>query len=221
MARSIILALLLSSTALASNPVFGAYSTDSCDTCLDQTYESCPGDYKTRSYATCMCAGDGSANFVSCLSSCDPTLNEPANASATYYGYCLMFFKELCDGAQEFVSSDTYAEQCSKEAIKAGGIGEKGNDSGDDSGSGSDGGSDKETDDDSDESTAIEVPTKTNESASEKTNEKGESDETGAATTTGDSSKTSETAQTTSGAKATAIPAMALFAGLGLQFINV
>ncbi|CAF3573170.1 unnamed protein product [Fusarium graminearum] len=220
MARSIILTLLLSSTVLASNPVFGAYATDSCDTCLDQTYESCPGDYKTRSYATCMCAGDGSANFVSCLSSCDATLNEPANASATYYGYCLMFFKELCDGAQEFVSSDTYAEQCSKEAIKAGGIGEKGNDSGDDSGSGSDGGSDKEADADSG-STAIEMPTKTNESASEKTNEKGESNETGAATTTGDSSKTSETAQTTSGAKATAIPAMALFVGLGLQFINV
>lgn len=149
MARSIILTLLLSSTVLASNPVFGAYATDSCDTCLDQTYESCPGDYKTRSYATCMCAGDGSANFVSCLSSCDATLNEPANASATYYGYCLMFFKELCDGAQEFVSSDTYAEQCSKEAIKAGGIGEKGDDSGDDSGSGSDGGSDKEADADS------------------------------------------------------------------------
>ncbi|KAL3605301.1 hypothetical protein FPOAC2_00244 [Fusarium poae] len=219
MVRSIILSLLLSSTALAANPLFGAYSTDQCDKCMDQTYESCPGDYQTRSYATCMCAGDGSANFVSCLSYCDPTLNEPANASATYYGYCLMFFKELCDGARQFVDDETYAKQCSKEAIKAGGIGEKGN--------GGDGGdSEKESDsngddDDSDDSTGIVVPTKTNESSSEKTNETGESNETDAATTTGEASKSSETAQTTSGAKATAIPAVALFAGLGLQLINV
>ncbi|GKU22061.1 hypothetical protein FLAG1_10262 [Fusarium langsethiae] len=218
MAKSIILTLLLSTTVLASNPLFGAYSTDQCDTCLDQTFESCPGDYQTRPYATCMCAGDGSANFVSCLSSCDTSLNEPANASATYYGYCLMFFKELCDGAQQFVDEETYAEQCSEEAIKAGGIGEKGNDSGDD------GESDKESDsngdDDSNEGTGIAVLTKTNESASEKTNETGEANETDAATTTDGSSKTSETAQTTSGARATAIPAVALFAGLGVQFIN-
>ncbi|KAG8352857.1 hypothetical protein FVEN_g9131 [Fusarium venenatum] len=215
MARSIILALLLSSTVLASNPLFGAYPTDQCDTCFDQTYESCPGDYQTRSYATCMCAGDGSANFVSCVSSCDPSLNEPAIASAAYYRYCLLFFKQLCDGAQQFVDDETYAEQCSKEAIEAGGIGEKENGGG----SGDDDDSEKESDsngdDDSDDSTAIVVPTKTNESTSEKTNE------TDAATTTGDASKTSETAQTTSGAKATAIPAMALFAGLGLQLINV
>ncbi|KAL6918976.1 hypothetical protein ACHAP8_008969 [Fusarium lateritium] len=221
MVRSILFTLLLSSTVLAANPLFGAYSTDQCDTCLDQTYESCPGDYQTRPYATCMCAGDGSANFVSCLSSCDPTLNEPANASATYYGYCLMFFKQLCDGAQQFVDDETYAKQCSKEAIKAGGIGEKGSDGG----SGDDDDSEKESDsngdDDSDDSTGIAIPTKTNESSSEKTDETGESNETDAATTTGDVSKTSETAQTTSGAKATAIPAMALFAGLGLQLINI
>lgn len=129
MSRTIFLTLfLLSTTALASNVLFGAYSTDECDACLDQTFQSCPGDYQTRSYATCMCAGDGSANFVSCLSSCDPGLNEPANASATYYGYCLMFFKELCDGGQKFVDNETYNKQCSKEAIKAGGIGADGDD---------------------------------------------------------------------------------------------
>lgn len=127
MLRSTVLSLALGLLPLvqASNPVFGAYQTDSCDACLDQTYESCPGDYKTRSYATCMCAGDGSANFVSCLSSCDPNKNEPAIASSTYYGYCVLFFKELCDGAQEFLSEDIYNKQCSKEAIKAGGIGAK------------------------------------------------------------------------------------------------
>jgi hypothetical protein len=94
-----------------------------------------------------MCAGDGSANFVTCLSYCDVNLNEPANASAAYYRYCLMFFKELCGGAEQFVDEETYAEQCSKEAIEAGGIGEKG---GDDAGEDGDGGSDKKSDADED-----------------------------------------------------------------------
>ena len=141
MSRVFILSLLASKT-LAANPLLGAYPTDQCDACMDEVYTSCPGNYQDRSYATCMCAGDGSTKFVSCLSSCDPTLNEPANASATYYGYCLMFFKELCDGAQEFVDQETYEKQCSKKAIAEGGIGEKGGKSGD--GDKTDGGSDDE-----------------------------------------------------------------------------
>ncbi|KAF9768035.1 hypothetical protein IL306_014703 [Fusarium sp. DS 682] len=154
------MALGLLTAVQASNPVFGAYQTDACDACLDQTYESCPGDYKTRSYATCMCAGDGSANFVSCLASCDPNKNEPAIASSTYYGYCVLFFKELCDGAQQFLSEDIYNKQCSKEAIKEGGIGAK-NGGDDDSEE-----SDKETDesDKSDEANDSET-TKTSGSA--------------------------------------------------------
>ncbi|KAJ0128331.1 Uncharacterized protein HZ326_28572 [Fusarium oxysporum f. sp. albedinis] len=75
------------------------YQTDSCDACLDQTYESSPGDYKTRTYATCILADDGSAKFASCLSSCDPDKNEPAIASSTYYGSCVLFLEELCGGA--------------------------------------------------------------------------------------------------------------------------
>jgi hypothetical protein len=127
------LAVLLFSTAVeAANPLFGAYSTDSCDSCLDETYQSCPGDYKTRPYATCMCAGDGSANFVKCLSYCDVNKNEIAIASSTYYGYCVQFYKELCDGAQQFLSEEIYDKQCSKEAIAAGGIGAKDGDDGDD-----------------------------------------------------------------------------------------
>ncbi|KAF5001615.1 hypothetical protein FGRMN_921 [Fusarium graminum] len=109
-----LLVCLLAATVQASNPVFGAYQTDSCNACLDQTYESFPGDYKTRSYATCMCAGDGSANFVTCLSSCGPNKDEPAIASSTYYGYCVLFFKELCDGAEEFLTEKIYNEQCYK-----------------------------------------------------------------------------------------------------------
>ncbi|EWG36106.1 hypothetical protein FVEG_00261 [Fusarium verticillioides 7600] len=191
------LALGLLTAVQASNPVFGAYQTDSCDACLDQTYESCPGDYKTRSYATCMCAGDGSANFVSCLPSCDPNKNEPAIASSTYYGYCVLFFKELCDGAQEFLSEDIYNKQCSKEAIAAGGIGAK------------------DGDDDSEES----EPSKTKDSSSRETDESGESGEANASETT----KTSGSAQSTStsGALATMVPAWAIVAGMGLQLMNV
>lgn len=148
MSRVFILSLL-AVQALAANPLLGAYPTDQCDACMDEVYTSCPGNYQERSYTTCMCAGDGSTKFVSCLSSCDPSLNEPANASAAYYGYCLMFFKELCDGAQEFVDQEAYEKQCSKKAIAEGGIGEKGSKSGD--GDKTDGGSDDDEDTESDE----------------------------------------------------------------------
>ncbi|KAF5672799.1 hypothetical protein FHETE_3633 [Fusarium heterosporum] len=69
------------------------------------TYESYSGDYETRSYATCM--------------------NEPTIVSSTYNGYCVLFCKGLCDGAAEFLIEKIYNEQCSKEAIAAGGIGAK------------------------------------------------------------------------------------------------
>ncbi|KAF4432131.1 hypothetical protein F53441_13850 [Fusarium austroafricanum] len=126
------LALSLCTAVQASNPVLGGYVSGACDSCLDNVYEMCPGDYKTRPYATCMCAGDGSAAFVSCMSQCDPGLNEPANAVTTWYTYCVMFFKDLCDGAQEYLDAEKYNEECSKKAIAAGGIGEKKGEDGDD-----------------------------------------------------------------------------------------
>ncbi|SPJ70633.1 uncharacterized protein FTOL_00361 [Fusarium torulosum] len=197
------LAVLLFSTAVqTANPVFGAYSTDSCDSCLDETYQSCPGDYKTRPYATCMCAGDGSANFVKCLSYCDVNKNEPAIASSTYYGYCVLFFKELCDGAQQFLTEKIYNEQCSKEAIAAGGIGAKDGDNGGD---------------DSSKSESSE-PNKTKDSDSEKTGEASETSQ------TGDASKTagkSEATHTANDAIASSVPVWAVAAGLGLQFMNM
>ncbi|KAM0185570.1 hypothetical protein ACHAPA_012082 [Fusarium lateritium] len=195
------LAVLLLSTAVqAANPVFGAYSTDSCDSCLDETYQSCPGDYKTRPYATCMCAGDGSANFVKCLSYCDVNKNEPAIASSTYYGYCVLFFKELCDGAQQFLTEDIYEKQCSKEAIAAGGIGAKEGD-----------------DDDSSKSGSTE-PNKTKVSDSEETDDASETSK------AGDASKTaaqSEATHTTNDAIASMVPVWAVVAGIGLQFMNI
>ncbi|KAM0217701.1 hypothetical protein ACHAPQ_008228 [Fusarium lateritium] len=197
------LVVLLPITVQAANPVFGAYSTDSCDSCLDETYQSCPGDYMTRPYATCMCAGDGSANFVKCLSYCDVNKNEPAIASSTYYGYCVLFFKELCDGAQQFLTEDIYKEQCSKEAIAAGGIGAKE--------------SDDDGDDDSSKSESPE-PNKTKNSDSDET---GDASETSKA---GDASKTaaqSEATQTGNDAIASSVPVWAVVAGIGLQFMNL
>jgi hypothetical protein len=215
------LAVLLLSTAVqAANPVFGAYSTDSCDSCLDETYQSCPGDYKTRSYATCMCAGDGSANFVKCLSYCDASLNEPAIASSTYYGYCVLFFKELCDGAEQFLSEKIYGEQCSKEAIAAGGIGAKDGDDGDDESS----------------KRLVQLVTQSQDrklillnSESSEPNKTKDSDsmETGEAsetTKTGDASKTagkSEATQTSNHAIASSVPVWAVVAGVGLHFMNM
>ncbi|KAM0342103.1 hypothetical protein ACHAPU_009717 [Fusarium lateritium] len=192
----------LAATVQAANPVFGAYSTDSCDACLDQTYESCPGDYKTRSYATCMCAGDGSANFVTCLSSCDPNKNEPEIASSTYYGYCVLFFKELCDGAQQFLTDKIYSEQCSKEAIAAGGIGAK---------------DDSDDDSDNDKSKSSD-PDKTTDSDSEETDDASETTKTGSATKTGEKA---EAAQTSNSAIGVAVTAWAIAAGLAIQLVNV
>jgi predicted SPOUT superfamily RNA methylase MTH1 len=70
-----------------------------------------------------MCGGDGAANFVSCQPYCPAGNDETRIASEAYYGYCVKFIKELCEVAQEFIDEETYAQECSKEAIAAGGIG--------------------------------------------------------------------------------------------------
>ncbi|KAL6407436.1 hypothetical protein AUP68_10268 [Ilyonectria robusta] len=125
MTRLIILSLainLLFTAVQAANPVFGAYATPSCEECLDQTYESCPGDYRKLPYAECMCKGDGGTNFVSCVPQCDASLNEPNNAAGAWYGYCVVFFKEMCPPAEYYLSDDYFNEQCSSEAIASGGL---------------------------------------------------------------------------------------------------
>lgn len=215
------LAICLLTTAVqAANPVFGAYSTDSCDSCLDETYQSCPGDYMTRSYATCMCAGDGSANFVKCLPYCDASLNEPAIASSTYYGYCVLFFKELCDGAEQFLTEKIYGEQCSKEAIAAGGIGAKDGDNGDDESS-------KrlvELEIQSQDPKLIMLISESSEPNKTKDSDSKETGEASETTKTGDASSTagkSEATQTANDAIAPIVPVWAVVAGVGLQFMNM
>lgn len=126
MTRLIIVSLALSllfTAVQAANVLFGAYATASCEECLDQTYESCPGDYQTRSYAECMCAGDGSTNFVSCMPQCDASLNERNNAASAWYGYCVQFFKEICPSAEYYLDDEYFNDECSPEAIAAGGLG--------------------------------------------------------------------------------------------------
>lgn len=72
-----------------------------------------------------MCAGDGGTNFVSCLPYCDGGIDEAGIATGAWYNYCVIFFKELCPSAREHMYEDTYNEQCSEEAIAAGGLGEE------------------------------------------------------------------------------------------------
>ncbi|KAI5456085.1 hypothetical protein BGZ63DRAFT_418111 [Mariannaea sp. PMI_226] len=172
---------LLFPAARAANVLFGAYSTASCEECLDQTFESCPGDYTTRSYAECMCAGDGGANFVSCMSECDTELNEPANASSAWYGYCVQFFKEMCPEAEKYLDEEDFNEECSPDAIAAGGLGS---------------------------STASETMTSANPTAPTES-------------TSGTATHSETTAQSTSGAIASAAPALAIIAGLGMQLVNI
>jgi hypothetical protein len=129
---------LISTLTRAANPVFGTYTTPSCDTCLDQTFLSCPGDYHDRDYGTCMCYGDGGTNVNTCLSYCDTSLNEPANVVATWYGYCVIFFKDMCADAANYISQSRFEDECSPEAIAAGGVGEEQSGSGSGSASGSD-----------------------------------------------------------------------------------
>ncbi|KAI6355896.1 hypothetical protein MCOR25_008052 [Pyricularia grisea] len=129
----------LATTVSAANMVFGAYGNRNCEACLDKTFQSCPGDYQTRSYATCMCAGNGGANVATCMSGyCDPSFNHIVVMS--WYMYCTMFFKELCPNAREYFDSETWDRLCSPEAVAKGGIGASGSGSGtsdSDSGAGS------------------------------------------------------------------------------------
>ncbi|KAF5026594.1 hypothetical protein F66182_1320 [Fusarium sp. NRRL 66182] len=181
---------LLSGVVQASNPLFGAYGTAQCDACLDETYQSCPGDYETRPYAECICKGDGGTNFVSCLPYCDGGIDEAGIATRAWYRYCVQFFKDICPAAQAELDEDEFNEECSEKAIAAGGIGEEGEEEGEEGKSAA-----------NTETGAN--PTKTAESSSEET------------------SDDSEAAESTSGAIPTTIPAWAVVAGLGLQFIHI
>lgn len=124
--NTLVIAGTLLPAVFAFNEIFGFSPSDpTCTACLDEVFESCPGDYKTRSYATCMCGGVGSTNFVGCTSnSCDPNVNSPNNAARMWYNYCTQFFPaEMCPDAEQYMNADIFQDQCSSEAIASGGLG--------------------------------------------------------------------------------------------------
>ncbi|KAL8366847.1 hypothetical protein RB595_008700 [Gaeumannomyces hyphopodioides] len=107
----------LSTAATAANNIFSAFNGN-CGKCLDQAYQSCPGDYMTLGFATCMCAGKGGANVNTCLSYCDVSLNEPTNVVNALYMYCAIFFaKDICPAAAQIFSQSTMDRLCSPDAI--------------------------------------------------------------------------------------------------------
>ncbi|KAL8287740.1 hypothetical protein RB597_000021 [Gaeumannomyces tritici] len=107
----------LSAAANAANNIFAAFNGN-CGKCLDQAYLSCPGDYMTLGFATCMCAGKGGANVNTCLSYCDMSLNEPTNVVNALYMYCAIFFaKDVCPAAAQVFSQSTMDRLCSPDAV--------------------------------------------------------------------------------------------------------
>lgn len=60
--------LLLLPLASALNNVIIPLPYPECNTCVDSAVNSCPGDYETRAYANCLCAGDGGPRIVNCVS---------------------------------------------------------------------------------------------------------------------------------------------------------
>ncbi|KLU86888.1 hypothetical protein MAPG_05895 [Magnaporthiopsis poae ATCC 64411] len=131
----------LSTAATAANSIWAAF-TGSCQQCLDQAFVSCPGDYKTVSYAKCMCAGAGGANVNTCLGYCNAGFNEPTNVVNSYYMYCAIFFaKDVCPAAAKVFDQQTMDRLCSPEAVAKSGSVSDADGSGSGSGAGSGSGS--------------------------------------------------------------------------------
>ncbi|KAK0622483.1 hypothetical protein B0T14DRAFT_552906 [Immersiella caudata] len=126
---------LLSSTATALNDIFIPLPYPECNSCLDTAANSCPGNYRDRTYAECICAGTGSKLIVGCVGTCDAVDTMPMGAGNKvvrgYYSYCIMFFPEMCAEAVDFVNPEFWEQTCGQ---AGGGVG-----SGGASGSGSDG----------------------------------------------------------------------------------
>lgn len=119
---SLILSLsLFQSAALAANPIWAVFSGN-CESCLDSVYSECPSNYRTLTYAQCMCGGQGAKDFVSCSSVCqtyDTSIakNQQRLAITSWYMYCIMFFKGACDEAQALVSPDIWEASCGAAAL--------------------------------------------------------------------------------------------------------
>ncbi|KAG4441143.1 hypothetical protein IFR05_003364 [Cadophora sp. M221] len=91
-----------------------------CNSCLNQDFASCPGDYQSVGYANCMCKGDGGPNTVTCAGICDRAdtvgTNVASHVASSYYRYCIMFFREFCTDAKEYLDQETFDERCGPDA---------------------------------------------------------------------------------------------------------
>lgn len=87
-----------------------------CNSCLDNAYLSCSGDYRSVNFAICLCAGEGSAQFAPCVGICDAAdklgVNLGSQKVGAFYNYCTQFFKELCPAARPFFDSEQWEEFC-------------------------------------------------------------------------------------------------------------
>lgn len=137
--------LLLLPLASALNNVIIPLPYPECNTCVDSAVNSCPGDYETRAYANCLCAGDGGPRIVNCVSTCNAVDTLPMAAgdkvAGGWYSYCIMFFPELCAEAELYVQPDWFAEKCGPGANKGVGFGKDGDPAGNTGSGGSTGGS--------------------------------------------------------------------------------
>jgi uncharacterized membrane protein YgcG len=138
LARFLALALFLGA-AQALNPLFLAMGESQCDTCQDDAYNTCPGDYEKQTFAECMCAGDGGKLYVgTCIPLCTAASGFGVDYfAATLYSYCIGFFPQLCESAEQAgVSQKLLDKYCGADAGSSSG---SGSGSGSDSGSGGSG----------------------------------------------------------------------------------
>ncbi|KAM7211534.1 hypothetical protein V8F06_013084 [Rhypophila decipiens] len=164
----------------ASNPIFGGSAFSDCEDCLDRVYNYCPGSYTSKSYAQCLCDGQGAVDFIQCQALCSRYDGfTGASVGAMWQGYCIYFYPELCPQAEQWVDPSLWEGACGDGASSGGGSGSgSDDDSGsgsygdgdtDDSGSGSGGGDGDEDDVTSSEAPSFEVTTTTFDSFPEPT----------------------------------------------------
>ncbi|PMB69073.1 hypothetical protein BM221_005659 [Beauveria bassiana] len=118
------LSFLLSSHFIATeaaNPIFGSFVTPACEACLDAAFDSCPGDYKSRGYAECMCAGEGGLKATACAAQrCDHSIYEETNVVIALATYCVGIIKESCPGFKKFLPQSVYDRDCSSSTTATG-----------------------------------------------------------------------------------------------------
>ncbi|KAM3464415.1 hypothetical protein BBAD15_g10500 [Beauveria bassiana D1-5] len=105
----------------AANPIFGSFVTPACEACLDAAFDSCPGDYKSRGYAECMCAGEGGLKATACAAQrCDHSIYEETNVVIALATYCVGIMKESCPGLKKFLPQSVYDRDCSSSTTATG-----------------------------------------------------------------------------------------------------